>query len=79
MNYHLGDVVEVVALKRLAKLSNQYLNTDQELVRYDAFFLDGKGPLIQSFKRDELDQLRLVSCPHVCDNPRAVPSQSVVW
>ncbi len=75
MVYHLGDIVEIVGTGRRAKLANLYSSTEQGPERYDAFFLDGKNPILQSFNRDELCRLRLVSCPHVDDGPRTIPAE----
>jgi len=76
--FHSGDTVEEIATKRIGKVTVSGVVGQMEPDSWQVLFSDGKPPLVKRFKRDELDQLRLVKCPHEPEQPGAVPSSSVV-
>jgi hypothetical protein len=75
--FHSGDTVEEIATKRIGK-STERGKLGQGPDSWQVFFSDGKQPLIKDFKRAEMNQLRLVKCPHEPERPGAVPSSWVV-
>jgi hypothetical protein len=76
--FHLEDAVEEIATKRIGKLDSSGGTVGQEPDSWRVYFSDGKTPLMKYFKCDELDQLRLVKCPHEPVEPGFVPSTSIM-
>jgi len=74
--FHLEDIVEEIATKRQGKLDSSQGTTGQEPDTWRVYFSDGKEPVMKYFKN--VDELRLIKCPHESTVPGFVPSRSIM-
>ena len=73
---HLEDIVEEIATKRRGKLDSSHGTTGREPDTWSVYFSDGNDPVMKYFKN--LDELRLIKCPHDSTGPAFVPSRPIM-
>jgi len=74
--FHLEDIVEEIATKRQGKLDSSGGTVGQEPDMWRVYFSDGKEPIMKYFKN--VNELRLIRCPHKSAEPGFVPSGSIM-
>lgn len=74
--FHLEDIVEEIATKRQGKLDSSGGTVGQEPDMWRVYFSDSKEPIMKYFKN--VNELRLIRCPHKSAEPGFVPSGSIM-
>lgn len=74
--FHLEDVVEEIATKRRGELDSSDSPAGMPSNMWRVHFSDGKEPLSKYFKN--VEELRLVKCPHEPSETTIVPSRSIM-
>jgi hypothetical protein len=74
--FHLDDVVQEIATERFGELDSSDSDFGMPSNMWRVHFSDGKEPLSKYFKN--VEELRLVRCPHQPDETTIVPSRSIM-
>lgn len=74
----VGDSVQEIATGRRGRIQGARGVVGQGPELWLVYLSDGRKAEVKHFRRGDLDELRLVNCPHESSGPGFIPSSSIM-